>query len=303
MIKLAFRLDDVSPTGDAVLEEKIFALFAKHCVELSVGVIPFRRDGSALTMISRDTSRHLVSACRRGGIEVALHGHAHISRVKAYKGMQTEFRGVGRAEQFSLISEGRAVLQKMIDGPVVGFIPPWNTYDGDTLNVLRELGFEYVSSSLAGGYVDGPGVATLPATTGLRNVREAVGQARAFSQHSPVVIAYFHPDDFFEYEEPPGPGERGPFTSLDQLEQLLCWVARCDEIRTMTLLEISRSLNGRQRLFPAGMQGASFLPHRFRRKIPSRLLFDSKAVSLMVRVKALVSGPAHAWSDDRAKAS
>jgi hypothetical protein len=105
---------------------------------------------------------------------------------------------------------------------IKGFVPPWNTYDRTTVQVLDELGFEFLS---AGWEVCRSGtLPEVPRTCTLANARRAVEGALLFESVAPVLVIVFHPDDFQEFAFPPLPDEPPPFTNLAELKALLGWI-------------------------------------------------------------------------------
>ena len=147
MISVCFRFDDVSALGDPALERSVIEAFARFDVPLCVAPIPFVRSPSGeVVPLSRDSASHLIDAARRGIIEIAQHGHSHVHRGANIDGTCTEFAGLDRQEQASLIREGQQLLSSVFDRAIKGFVPPWNTYDRTTIAVLEEAGFEFVSA-------------------------------------------------------------------------------------------------------------------------------------------------------------
>lgn len=283
-------MDDPSPTSDAAVETRIIEVFAQHGVPLTVGVIPFREKNGKRFVVSPDATPHLVSALEAGTIEIALHGYSHLQRATGSDGSPSEFSGIPASEQFDMIAEALAALNSLTDGVAIrGFVPPWNTYDRSTAAALHRLGFEYVSPSLRGSLINHPGLQVLPATGSLGNARRVIEQAVHLNRFSPTAIIYFHPDDFYEYPNPPRPGEKGPFISLEDLDQLLRWARQIKAISVTSLNAISQELNDKSmRLWPPQKTLASLTPRRFRHRFPRHVLFNSKTASIAAGVASLV---------------
>ena len=116
MIRLAFRFDDPSATSDHELERGVICALQDHGMRATFGVIPFRSSDGRLVALNRASSAHLIAAADAGTIEIALHGHSHVSRVSSRQ-PNSEFDGVPAAEQLALLQEASAHLQSLC-GPL-----------------------------------------------------------------------------------------------------------------------------------------------------------------------------------------
>lgn len=287
MINIAFRLDDASPASDAAIESKIIEIFVRHGLPLTIGVIPFAVRGNSVRKVSGENIRHLIGPARRGLVEIALHGYSHTRRDLSGNERPTEFAGLSVEQQSGMICEARNVLRRALGGEVFGFIPPFNSYDSNTLKALSAFGFRYVSGSVAGGVVRDKRVKSLPASASMRSFRSALDDVLRFCNWSPVVIVYFHPDDFFEFRDPPAPGERGPFMSLCDLDILLGEIAKINLIRVLTLSQLALSIEADGGgLTPVECRHVKFLPWHMRREVPRQLLFRSRTKALAVGLGA-----------------
>ncbi len=233
MIHLALRFDDPSVTSDRVLEENIFAVAESAGIPLTVAVIPFRRQkGGDLIPLSRERAIHLIDAQRAGVIEVAQHGYCHES---ARDGIQppSEFKGVDAIRQTAWICEGRKILETIFDGPVTGFVPPWNTFDANTTQALENLKYCYLS---AGSELDAycsPGLSYLPRTCQMTALPETLNTLEAFASLDPVVIAVMHHYDFSESGNPQAP------TDLNRFKVLLQTLNQDTRVQTITLSKLA----------------------------------------------------------------
>lgn len=61
----------------------------------------------------------------------------------------SEFRGVSRVTQREKIVNGTAILESYTDQCPTTFIPPWNSHDETTAEILREEGYELLSGSVS----------------------------------------------------------------------------------------------------------------------------------------------------------
>jgi len=198
VITICFRLDDPSHSSDHVLEAHIVDIFARHGARLTVAAIPFDDRSEHLQPFARMQARHLIEAKAAGIVEIAQHGHRHLDRQCGGRRGPSEFVGLPQMEQRDRVLEGRAVLNDLFGQDVVGFVPPFNSFDGATMRVLAGLGFGYLSA----GWEfpdDAEGVlAFVPRTVQVARFNSALVEARRFDWHSPVIVVVLHHYDFEE---------------------------------------------------------------------------------------------------------
>lgn len=287
MINIAFRLDDPSPASDAALESRIIEIFVRHGLPLTIGVIPFSVRDNSVVEVSEENIRHLIAPARQGFVEIALHGYLHTRRDSSEDQRPTEFAGLSVERQSTMICEAQNVLRKALGSEVSGFIPPFNSYDSNTLKALLACGFRYVSGSVAGGGVKNRRIQSLPASVSMRSFRSVLHDVLRFCNWSPVVIVYFHPDDFFEFRDPPAAGDRGPFMSLEDLDYLLRQIAQNNLMQAVTLSQLASSMEADgSGLVAVEYRHTKFLPWRMRREVPRQLLFRSRSKALAVGLGA-----------------
>jgi peptidoglycan/xylan/chitin deacetylase (PgdA/CDA1 family) len=268
MIAVCFRLDDPSASSDHDLESDILELFARFHVPLCVAAIPFARDPDRESIpLSAQNAGHLLQAERAGVVEIAQHGHSHVHRGMARSGVRSEFAGVPAAEQARIIEEGRKHLEAVIGHEIYGFVPPWNTYDYATTEILAAAGFEYLSAGRQ--VIQHAVLPVIPSTCGLRDVRETAERALCFGELAPVLVVVFHPDDFEEFRSPPRDDEPPPFTSLRELAGLLDWVTTNRDVQLETISAIAQSV---REGMPLRTTNEIRLPYRIKALIPSVLI-------------------------------
>ena len=126
-----FRLDDISDGYLDAEQLKIMDIFLSKGEPLTLGVImhKFGNDSTILDKISE--------GYKKGLFELALHGWEH----KNYSGMTEQ-------EQKSSLYEANERMQKIFGNKSDIFIPPYNRFNNDTLNAIRELGIKIMSSSI-----------------------------------------------------------------------------------------------------------------------------------------------------------
>ena len=166
--KVIIRFDDYGVWCNSdwiTIEEEVIRLHEKYGVKISFGVVP----DSKYPLIAHPLSPSvypkeyenleynpypLITGCRRveilknsvknGIAEVALHGYTH---PKGYSNkINTEFMGLPYDMQYQKLQQGKKFLENLFDCRVSTFIPPHNTYDNLTIDLLYDLGFKYVSA-------------------------------------------------------------------------------------------------------------------------------------------------------------
>lgn len=149
------------------IEEQLLKLHEKYHVKISFGVIPnsiypanwhpnsmgFYPERSK----EFDTKKNLYpliigakrvdmlkESCLKGVSEIGQHGFYH---PKYYSNtVNGEFYGYDYDVQSYKISKGKQILDSLFAINTIVFIPPHNTYDGLTLDLLKEYGFSVVSA-------------------------------------------------------------------------------------------------------------------------------------------------------------
>jgi len=117
----------------------------------------------------------------------------------------------------------------MTGAPIRTFIPPWNTYDRNTLHALKASGIGIMSADTSGEAIAEDGLKYLPCTCGIASVRGAVKRARWSPEAEPVIVVVFHPHDIAEVNS-----KRGKL-SCDEFIDLLQWLRSKRDISLMSL--------------------------------------------------------------------
>lgn len=219
MIRICFRLDDPSATSNHNLEQRLLAVFSKHSIPLCAAVVPFKRKENETVSVRPDNVRHLVDAQRAGLLEVALHGHSHIPRGKMVGKRESEFAGLGFEEQLRLIDDAKHCLLDTFELPIFGFVPPWNTFDHNTVEAVSESGFTYLSAGVRDYSFRANELAALPKTALLNHLsHDMIQSLQRFMFLSPLIVVVFHQFDIKES------GSSEARISLSELDRLLAWL-------------------------------------------------------------------------------
>ncbi len=155
-----FRMDDAVLQADS-MQDKILAVFQKHNIPLSWGVIPFAADSQARGNVDKSYINTIQNAVAKGELELLLHGFSHTSHDGVTP--KSEFAGRSLSSQKTMLKRGKYYIEEKFKVKVNYFAPPWNTYDKNTLVALQSLDFEGISADL-GGVTNASDLTYLPCT-------------------------------------------------------------------------------------------------------------------------------------------
>lgn len=139
-VKIVVRLDDfhqirIKDRGWS----KTFEMLENLGVRATIAVIPIYK-GEILSDGAVETLKEL----ERKGWEIAQHGYTHDQLTNSGGILGTwnksEFAGVPYEEQHKRILEGKKILESF-GFQINTFVPPWHTFDENTIKVLEELEF------------------------------------------------------------------------------------------------------------------------------------------------------------------
>lgn len=241
-IIVVFRFDDYSSRSSTDMEVKLIDAFQKHKISCTFGVIPYVHVGDGHDASPQDVfpltpmkANILNNAITAGIVEVALHGYSH--QTNRERGGYTEFDGLAYDSQLERIAKGKNLLEEMLDTRVTTFIPPWNSYDLDTLRAIEKLNFRCISAGTFGNSQESSPLKFLPATCGLLKLRDAVASARRISEVQPIIVVLFHEFDFLEINK-----KRGKLTYQEFVE-LLSWLTSQKDIHIMSINQTTKIIN------------------------------------------------------------
>ena len=225
-IYVIFRLDDIQLGSQKDIELAIIDIFRDNEGSITLGVVPFDYDqsGQEFPILSIEKAKILKAGINEGILDVALHGYSHKQINEG-----SEFAGLDYDSQLQRLAEGKSFLEGMIDAPVTTFIPPWNTYDQNTLLALESLGFSTISAGRNGEVLNTSSLNYLPFTSRLSGLRDGINAARKSTYTQPTIVVLFHKYDFKEVSE-----EKGVI-SLQEFSELLSWLHSQDDVKILTI--------------------------------------------------------------------
>lgn len=143
-MKIAVRMDDISPAMDWDRFEAFRALLNEYGVKPLIGVVPDNRDENLNRGRENADFWLYVKQLQESGWVVALHGYQHVY-TKKKGGMFplndfSEFAGVSYEKQRDMLEKGREIMEA--HGVVTDiFMAPAHSYDRNTLEALKQTGF------------------------------------------------------------------------------------------------------------------------------------------------------------------
>ncbi len=182
---------------------------------------------------------------KSGVLEVALHGYSH-QTIHEKKYGYTEFSGLDYNSRLEKIFRGKDYLEKKLDIQITTFIPPWNSYDRNTIEVVGKLGFKTISADKKGVVKKLSPLKFQPESCGLNELRGKVKSARRARNIHPFIIVLFHAFDFSKVDK-----KEGKLTYQD-LDKLLAWVISQKDIHVRSINQLTNtSMENTQKIIPA----------------------------------------------------
>lgn len=147
-MKIAVRMDDITPDMDW---EKFLAfkeILDTYGIKPLIGVVPDNQDENLHKAKAAGDFWEYIKDLQENGWSIALHGWQHIYTTK--KGglfplnRFSEFAGASYEKQKEMLQEGTDILKQ--HGIVTDmFMAPAHSYDKNTLNALKELGYTRIT--------------------------------------------------------------------------------------------------------------------------------------------------------------
>ena len=296
---VVFRYDDYSSKSATYLEQQIIDLFKKHHLALTIGVVPYvsagpERDHYPQGVIPLSPAKaEILREARRGGtVDVALHGYTHLNLRPHSLRKATEFAGLDYQSQYLRIREGKNFLEQTLAAPVETFIPPWSTYDANTLLALENLKFRGISANLSG--YDNPScpLKFLPCTCSLSELPEVLRYAQRHGQYPQIVCVLFHEYDFLEINY--AVGKETKQIRFQDFVEIIQSVASQKHITVRTIdqlirenldLSVERYINNKYYLRLAHLKPAFWPPH-YGVYVPTDTAYDFRIRNIFKNLNA-----------------
>ena len=151
-MKIAVRLDDITPDMDWDRFLKFKAILEKYQMKPLIGVVPDNKDDNLIKKPKSDKAPadfwEYIKELKEEGWEIAMHGYRHI--YASTKGGMfplnnfSEFAGISYEKQKEMIDAGKTMLkEKGIETDI--FMAPAHSYDKNTLKALKNAGFSRIT--------------------------------------------------------------------------------------------------------------------------------------------------------------
>ena len=196
VINIIFRYDDASATTSSSIETKILSLFSKHNLPLTFAIIPYRCTGKTTDINNTEVFTYpqnkanlLKKYIENGTLEVALHGYSHqtISTTE-----WTEFKNVPYEEQLEKLTKGKKLLESFFGENIYSFVPPYNTYDLNTLKALKTLNIHTISADMQGIHPKNSPLTFLSYTTTLDTLASEIKKTLSYNIKESFIVVMFH---------------------------------------------------------------------------------------------------------------
>lgn len=151
-MKIAIRMDDITPDMDWNKFSRFKELCDKYQIKPLIGVVPDNQD----TLLHIDEPKEdfwdYIKELQKEGWILAQHGLNHVYSTKK-KGCfplnaLSEFAGISYAEQKKKLQTGKELLESHGIKTDI-FMAPAHSYDKNTLKALKELGFTKMTDGFA----------------------------------------------------------------------------------------------------------------------------------------------------------
>ena len=209
-----FRNDDPAPWTDLEPLRAVNDLFIQHDVPVTQSIVPHDTNENENLDSEHEVCHYLTELDTEHGelFENALHGFHHAHETDFHGG--SEFGGLSYEEQRQKITDGYEILHECVDTAKI-FVPPFNTYSTETVEILVEEDFKLVSGSLhfqdeyfgERGFWEDENIIHLPVNLSMEDwdteevrdvttLKEEYDQNKeAFGMNSIMLHYYFYPDE------------------------------------------------------------------------------------------------------------
>lgn len=147
-MKIAVRMDDITPDMDWEKFLSFKEILDTHDIKPLIGVVPENKDENLHRAREAGDFWEYIKELQENGWSVALHGWQHIYTTK--KGglfplnRFSEFAGIPYQKQKEMLQDGTEILKQ--HGIVTDmFMAPAHSYDRNTLKALKELGYTCIT--------------------------------------------------------------------------------------------------------------------------------------------------------------
>lgn len=147
-MKIAVRMDDITPDMDWENFYFFIDLFEKAGISPLLGIVPQNKDENLKKEAPREDFYEVMEDLRKKGASFAMHGCSHVYTTGCGGIFPlndfSEFAGLEYEKQKELLEAGKNKLRENgIDTDI--FMAPAHSYDKNTLRALKETGFAKIT--------------------------------------------------------------------------------------------------------------------------------------------------------------
>lgn len=164
-MKIAIRLDDITPDMDWTRFLQMKNLLDAYEIKPLLGVVPCNQDPSLHKEGAREDFWNYLIQLQEEGYVLALHGYKHVYTTKK-AGLfplnhNSEFAGIPYAQQKNMLMQGMKILESHGIHTDL-FMAPSHSFDKNTLRALKELGFKGLTDGFGSMPYDRNGLTFYP---------------------------------------------------------------------------------------------------------------------------------------------
>lgn len=237
---IVFRIDDMG-IDDFEIYYELLPMFEKYDMKLTIGVVPFGLHNAIQTgEVSKEDIIFIKKYIDKGIVEIAQHGYSHSANYKTNK-ITSEFFKQTYENQNKNIKEGQCILEELFEVTINIFIPPWNTYDDNTLKALVNNDFLIVSAARYGAIAYGNKYInyipyTITMSNFYNNLYKINKKIKNDTNANHILVVMMHSYDFKFNNK----GLKGEIGSIE-LESLLSFIANQNEYCNVNFNELLMS--------------------------------------------------------------
>ena len=164
-MKIAVRLDDITPDMDWEKFRRLEKILDENRIAPLLGIVPDNQDPNLMRDTKMSDFDKQIRTWEAKNWVFSMHGWKHIYTTK--KGGVfplnnfSEFAGISKERQREMIYDGKEKLQRM--GVITNiFMAPAHSFDKNTLSVLKEAGFQYITDGFGSVPYEWKGLTFLP---------------------------------------------------------------------------------------------------------------------------------------------
>mgnify|MGYP003302432945 CR=1 FL=1 len=213
-MKIAVRLDDITPDMDWEKFRRLEKMLDENRIVPLLGIVPDNQDPNLMRNPAMPDFDVQIKKWEAKNWVLAMHGWKHIYTTKRGGLFPlnnfSEFAGVPKEKQREMIHDGKEKLLKNgVDTDI--FMAPAHSFDKNTLTVLKEAGFRYITDGFGMEPYQWRGLTFLPiAFQKNKDIEKAAGYTTIVFHTNTMKEQDFlnfekmlqkHKDDFISYKE------------------------------------------------------------------------------------------------------